>query len=120
MDEPKAAAVAPADWRESLNRSKAQIAAGEAIPLLPVLDRLHAGAERIEAEQGHSMEVEAQRILQAAPDKPSRRPTPNLYERIRARMGPLGGVDFDLPSREPVREPLPAARPADPSQRRTS
>ncbi len=52
MKEPEAAAAAPAGWRESLERSKAQIAAGEAVPLLPVLDRLRAAAERIEAEQG--------------------------------------------------------------------
>jgi len=51
MEEPKAA-PALAGWRESLERSKAQIAAGEAVPLLPVLDRLRAAAERIEAEQG--------------------------------------------------------------------
>jgi hypothetical protein len=51
MEKPEAAA-APAGWRESLERSKAQIAAGEAVPLLPVLDRLRASAERIEAEQG--------------------------------------------------------------------
>lgn len=50
MEEPDAAA-APSGWRESLGRSKAQIAAGEAVPLLPVLDRLHAAAERIEMER---------------------------------------------------------------------
>ncbi len=43
---------APADWRESLERAKAQIAAGQAVPLLPVLDRLRATAERLEAEMG--------------------------------------------------------------------
>jgi hypothetical protein len=42
----------PAGWRESLARSKAQIAAGESVPLLPVLDRLRASAEHLEAEQG--------------------------------------------------------------------
>ena len=52
MEDPTAAAVPPAAWRESLERSKAQIAAGEAVPLLPVLDRLRAAAERLEAEQG--------------------------------------------------------------------
>ena len=41
--------TAPAGWLESLARSKAQIAAGEAVPLLPVLDRLRASAERLEA-----------------------------------------------------------------------
>ncbi len=43
---------APAGWHESLARSKTQIAAGQSIPLLPVLDRLRASAERLEAEQG--------------------------------------------------------------------
>jgi len=42
----------PADWQESLVRSKAEIAAGESVPLLPILDRLRAAAERLEAEQG--------------------------------------------------------------------
>ena len=44
--------TAPAEWLESLERSKAQIAAGETVPLLPILDRLRASAERLEAEQG--------------------------------------------------------------------
>ena len=30
---------------------------------------------------------------------------PNLYERIRARFEPLGGVELELPPREPVRPP---------------
>ena len=37
----------PASWRESLERSKAQIAAGQTVLLLPVLDRLRAWAERL-------------------------------------------------------------------------
>ncbi len=41
-----------AQWRESLARSKTQIAAGESVDLLPILDRLRAAAERLEAEQG--------------------------------------------------------------------
>jgi hypothetical protein len=44
--------VAPAGWLESLERSKAQIAAGESVPLVPILDRLRTSAERLEAEQG--------------------------------------------------------------------
>lgn len=43
---------APHGWMGSLARSKAQIAAGQTMPLLPVLDRLRASAERLEAEQG--------------------------------------------------------------------
>jgi antitoxin FitA len=56
------------------------------------------------AEHGHSMEAEARRILQTALAT-SRPPSRNLYERIRARFAPLGGVDLDLPPREAAREP---------------
>lgn len=41
-----------AGWHENLARSRAQTAAGEAVPLLPVVDRLRASAERLEAERG--------------------------------------------------------------------
>ena len=58
------------------------------------------------AEHGHSIEAEVRRILlaaleNAAPQLPER----NLYARIRARFGPLDGVDLDLPARQPAREP---------------
>jgi hypothetical protein len=43
---------APSGWLESLGRSEAQIAAGEQVPLLPVLERLRATAERLEAALG--------------------------------------------------------------------
>jgi antitoxin FitA len=33
-----------------------------------------------------------------------RPPGLNLYERVRARFAPLGGVDLELPEREPARE----------------
>jgi hypothetical protein len=52
MEKPSATVPAASGWRQSLERSRAQIAAGQAVPLLPVLDRLRATAERIEAEQG--------------------------------------------------------------------
>ena len=56
------------------------------------------------AEHGHSMEAEARQILQTA--LATARPgNANLYERVRARFTPLGGVEFDLPAREPAREP---------------
>jgi len=51
------------------------------------------------------MEAEARHILQAALSG-SRRPSGrNLYERIHARFAPLGGVNLELPRREPAREP---------------
>jgi len=47
-------AVTPAEWVESLARSKAQVAAGQTVPLLPILDRLRASADRLEAAQDKS------------------------------------------------------------------
>ncbi len=56
------------------------------------------------AEHGHSMEAEVRRILHVAL---SARTSPGrtLYERIHARFAPLGGVDLELPPREPTRAP---------------
>ena len=67
---------------------------------------LEAGLEerlRVRAAQhGHSMEAEARRILTVAL-KGSDRRSPNLYGRIRARVELVGGIDLDLPAREPPR-----------------
>lgn len=57
------------------------------------------------AEHGHSMEAEARRILQTTLKAPDRPPQRNLYERIRARVEPIGGIDLELPPREPTRDP---------------
>ena len=54
------------------------------------------------AEHGHSMEEEARAILRAALTKPGC-PT-NLARAIRARFAPLGGVELEIPPREPMRE----------------
>ena len=55
------------------------------------------------AENGRSMEEEARLILrEAVGRKPG---SQNLASLIRARFGPLGGVDLELPPREPAREP---------------
>ena len=64
-------------------------------------DRLRVRA----AEHGHSMEAEVRSILQFSLTGPARVPAPNLYERIRALVEPLGGIDQELPPREPAREP---------------
>ena len=56
------------------------------------------------AEHGKSVEQEARDILRAARDHESPQGT-DLASTIRARFAPLGGVDLDLPSREPVRQP---------------
>ncbi len=66
-----------------------------------VKERLRVRAAR----HGHSMEAEARQILQAALRETDRLPQRNLYERIRARFDPLGGVDLEVPPREPTRDP---------------
>ena len=55
------------------------------------------------AEHGRSMEEEAREILRQAMGET---PTPrNLAAAIRRRVAPLGGVELDIPTREPMREP---------------
>lgn len=52
---------------------------------------------------GRSMEEEARLILREAVE---RKPGPtNLASAIRARFAPLGGVELDIPARQPMREP---------------
>ena len=55
------------------------------------------------AENGRSMEEEVRVILREAVGRKS--DSRNLASIIRARFGPLGGVDLELPPREPAREP---------------
>ena len=56
------------------------------------------------AENGRSMEQEARDILKAALYA---QPTTgeDLVRAIRDRFAPLGGVELELPPREPMREP---------------
>jgi plasmid stability protein len=56
------------------------------------------------AQHGHSMEAEVRDILRDTLNEPERRAV-NLYQRIRSRFAPLGGVDLELPPREPAPEP---------------
>jgi len=56
------------------------------------------------AKHGHSMEAEARRILRDTLEAPTLPPEINLYDRIRARIEPLGGVELELPNREAARE----------------
>lgn len=55
------------------------------------------------AEHGRSMEEEARDILRKAVGKPT--PTVNLGETIHRRFAALGGVELELPPREPMPEP---------------
>ncbi|MGE0388147.1 MAG: plasmid stabilization protein [Gammaproteobacteria bacterium] len=55
------------------------------------------------AEHGRSMEEEVREILRqvVAPPAPPR----NLAAAIRSRIVPFGGVELELPPREPMRDP---------------
>ena len=56
------------------------------------------------AHHNRSMEEEARNILRAAlAEKAST--SVNLAEAIRSRFEPLGGIELELPTREPMREP---------------
>ena len=56
------------------------------------------------AQHGHSMEAEVRNILRTILSEPQL-PATNLYQRIRARFAPWGGVDLDLSPRQPAPEP---------------
>lgn len=55
------------------------------------------------AQNGRSMEEEARRILREAVRR--KQDSQDLARLIGARFGPLGGVELELPPREPGREP---------------
>lgn len=56
------------------------------------------------ARHGRSMEEEARDILRGALAGKAERPT-NLFEAIRRRIAPVGGVELNIPARGPMREP---------------
>ena len=56
------------------------------------------------AENGRSMEAEARTILKRTVEmEPD--PQENLYDAIRRIVEPIGGVELELPPREPMRDP---------------
>jgi plasmid stability protein len=55
------------------------------------------------AEHGRSMEAEAREILKSGLSTAPREP--NLLESIRQRFEKFGGVELEIPPREPAREP---------------
>jgi plasmid stability protein len=67
-------------------------------------DKVKAKLRVRAAEHGRSMEEEAREILRVGlSNKPSAEP--NLYEAIRRRIEPLGGVELKPLPREPIRRP---------------
>ena len=67
-------------------------------------DSLKARLRVRAAKHGRSMEDEARDILRAALSAQAPR-AKTLLGSIRARIEPLGGVDLEIPFREPMREP---------------
>lgn len=57
------------------------------------------------ARNARSMEAEARDILGRALVEGEGFPERSLYERVRARFAPLGGVEVELPAREGMRGP---------------
>lgn len=56
------------------------------------------------AVNGRSMEAEVREILKAALASEAA-PTSNIGTAIRERFAPYGGVELDIPPRDPMREP---------------
>ena len=68
----------------------------------PVLkERLRVQAAR----HARSMEAEARDILRQALAEAEPAAERSLFERVRARFAPLGGVDREVPAREAMRAP---------------
>ena len=69
-------------------------------------DRLKQRLRARAADHGQSMAAEARDILEQALDDGDSIPlATNLYDAIRRIVEPLGGIELDLPPREPIREP---------------
>ena len=67
-------------------------------------DALKARLRVRAAKHGRSMEDEARDILRAALSAQAPRAR-TLVDSIRARIEPLGGIDLEIATREPMREP---------------
>ena len=69
------------------------------------LDERTKGRLRVRAARhGRSMEEEARSVLRSALAEEVL-VSANLADAIRARFAPLGGVELELPAREPMRKP---------------
>lgn len=68
-------------------------------------DEVKKGLRMRAAANGHSMEEEARIILREAVQRDTE-PEKGLGTAIHELFKPLGGVELDLPPREPMREPF--------------
>lgn len=78
--------------------------AGAAVTVRGLAPELKAKLRIRAAHNARSMEAEARAILEAALSAPEEDPT-DLAAFARALFAPLGGVELELPPREPAREP---------------
>ena len=67
-------------------------------------DNLKERLRQRAARHGRSMEEEVRELLRTTLAQENDKPD-NLAERIRAHFSPLGGVELNLPEREPTRQP---------------
>jgi len=67
-------------------------------------DRLKRRLRLRAAKRGRSMEDEAREILKTALAREAQAPK-NLFDAIRKRIEPTGGIDLPIPPRSPMRAP---------------
>jgi len=80
------------------------VPSGAAVTVRGLAPELKARLRVRAAHNARSMEAEARAILEAALSAPEEDPT-DLAAFARALFAPLGGVELELPPREPAREP---------------
>ena len=68
-------------------------------------ESLQQRLRRRAAQHGHSLEEEVHDILRAALGQKEMAPGKNLGTAIHERFKPFGGVELELPPREPMRDP---------------
>ena len=75
------------------------------ITIRDIDDRLKARLRLQAAQHGHSMEQEAHEILRTALST-GRSRHGSLVDSMRARIEPLGGIEWEIAPRESIREPM--------------
>jgi antitoxin FitA len=82
-----------------------EVAALASMTIRNIDERLKMRLRVRAASHGRSMEDEARDILRAALSTETAQPS-NLFDAIRARVAPVGGVELEIPPREPMPPPV--------------